>query len=146
MWAPLRWHVPCLATGQQPTLDCNPPPTTGRPVTIHARVRVGDLMEEHPEVDEVLENYDIEATDEVMAMTLKQLCRSEGVNYWEIKADIVEAVGWDGSAEYDASDDEDDEDDWLDNDDDKDQDEDIPDADVDPDDDGDDDDDDDDDD
>lgn len=85
-------------------------------MAIHARMRILDLMEEHPEVDEVFENYGVEVTDEVMAMTLKELCREEGINYWELKSDMVEAVGWDGSADVDDDEEEDDEEEggWLD--------------------------------
>jgi hypothetical protein len=72
-------------------------------------MRILDLMEEHPEVDEVFENYGVEVTDEVMAMTLKELCREEGINYWELKSDMVEAVGWDGSADIDDDEEEDEE-------------------------------------
>lgn len=78
-------------------------------MAIHARMRILDLMEEHPEVDEVFENYGVEVTDEVMAMTLKELCREEGINYWELKSDMVEAVGWDGSADIDDDEEEDEE-------------------------------------
>lgn len=83
---------------------------------IHARMKILDLMEEHPEVDEVFENYGVEVTDEVMAMTLKELCRDEGINYWELKADMVEAVGWDGSADLDDDEEAEDEEDWTDED------------------------------
>ena len=86
-------------------------------MAIHARMRILDLMEEHPEVDEVFENYGVEVTDEVMAMTLKELCREEGINYWELKSDMVEAVGWDGSADGDDDEEEDDEEErWSDDD------------------------------
>lgn len=86
-------------------------------MAIHARMRILDLMEEHPEVDEVFENYGVEVTDEVMAMTLKELCREEGINYWELKSDMVEAVGWDGSADIDDDEEEDDEEErWSDDD------------------------------
>ncbi|MCK6502271.1 hypothetical protein L6R53_02525 [Myxococcota bacterium] len=86
-------------------------------MAIHARMRILDLMEEHPEVDEVFENYGVEVTDEVMAMTLKELCREEGINYWELKSDMVEAVGWDGSADIDDDEEEDEEEErWMDDD------------------------------
>ena len=88
-------------------------------MSIHARLKIADLMEEHPEVDEVLENYGIEVSDEIMAMTLKELCREEGINYWELKSDMVEAVGWDGSAEGNDDEEEDEDEDWLDDDDDE---------------------------
>ncbi len=80
-------------------------------MAIHARTRVADLIEDHPDVDEVFETYGIEVDDDVMAMTLKEVCRTEGLNYWEFKSDIVEAVGWDGSAEDDDEEEDDDDDD-----------------------------------
>jgi len=83
-------------------------------VPIRAKMKIHDLMEEHPEVDEVFENYGVEVTDEVMAMTLKELCRDEGINYWELKADMVEAVGWDGSADVDDDEESEEDDEWTD--------------------------------
>lgn len=83
-------------------------------MAINARMKIGDLMEEHPDVDEVFETYGIEVTDELMAMTLKELCRTEGLNYWELKSEIVAAVGWDGSTEDDDEEEDldDDEENW----------------------------------
>lgn len=75
-------------------------------MAITARSKVGDLLEEHPDLDEVFENYGIEISDELFAMTLKEVCKTEGINYWELKSDIVEAVGWDGTADGDLFDDE----------------------------------------
>lgn len=83
-------------------------------MAITARTRLGDLLEDHPDVDEVFENYGVEITDDMMAMTLHELCKAEALNYWELKSDIVEAAGWDGSATDDDEDEDFDEDELLD--------------------------------
>lgn len=91
-------------------------------MTIHARIRVLDLLNEHPDLDEVFENYGIEVTDTLMGMTLKQVCQDEGVNYWELKSDLIDAIGWDGSADYGSDEEEEEEEEedvgWVDDDDD----------------------------
>ncbi|MCB9779498.1 MAG: hypothetical protein H6742_13125 [Alphaproteobacteria bacterium] len=79
---------------------------------ISGRLRVADLLEEFPEVDEVFESHDVEITDELMDKTLSVLCRTEGIDWIDLKADLREAVGWDGSAEFD-DEEEEEEEDWY---------------------------------
>ncbi len=94
-------------------------------MSITARMKVADLLEQHPEAQEVFDDYGIELTEEGVQLTLMALCKEEAINYWELKSDIATAQGWDGAAPTfgDDDDEDDDEDDEWDEDDEEDDDE-----------------------
>ncbi len=85
-------------------------------MSITARMKVADLLEQHPESQEVFDNYGIELDDESLQLPLMALCKEEAINYWELKSDIALAEGWDGAApsfaDDEEGDDEEDEDGW----------------------------------
>jgi len=90
-------------------------------MSITARMKVAELLEQHPESQEVLDNYGIELDDESMQLTLMALCKEEAINYWELKSDVALAEGWDGAApsfaDDEGGDDEEEEEDGWDDDD-----------------------------
>ncbi|GEM_PF-4487980 len=116
---------------------------------ITSRTRISTLLKADPVVQEVLEEFDIDLEDLEGNETLEQLCRDAGVNYWELKGELVAAlpgndddmddawndVGDDDEDEDDDERDDEDDDDWDDEDDDDWEDEDEDDLDLDDDDD-----------
>lgn len=104
-------------------------------MSITARMRVADLLEQHPDAQDVFDSYGIELDDESMNLTLDQLCKEEAINYWELKSDIALSEGWDGATPgfdgEDASDDDEDEEDWEEGDDDDGDDDDLEDSELD---------------
>ena len=90
-------------------------------MSITARMKVAELLELHPESQEVFDEYGIELDDESMQLTLMALCKEEAINYWELKSDIALAEGWDGAApgfseDEDGGSDDDEDEDWEDED------------------------------
>jgi len=87
-------------------------------VSISARMKLSELLEQHPDAEEILENYGVDVGSVDGSMTLEELCREEAINYWEVKREIITAEGWDGAQPTDGRDDEDeaatddDEDEW----------------------------------
>lgn len=76
-------------------------------MSISARMKLSELLEQHPDAEEILENYGVDVGSVDGSMTLEELCREEAINYWEIKREIITAEGWDGAQPTDGRDDED---------------------------------------
>ncbi len=91
-------------------------------MAITARMRVSQLLEQHPDARDVFESYAIELDETSLDWTLDKLCREEAINYWDLKSDIALTEGWDGGTAgfggeegaEDAKDAEDDDEDWED--------------------------------
>ena len=74
-------------------------------MSINARMKVSELLEQHPDAEDVLDTYGISLDDRSLGMTLEELCREEAINYWELKSDIALTEGWDGASTSDPFDD-----------------------------------------
>ena len=74
-------------------------------MSINARMKVSELLEQHHDAEDVLDTYGISLDDRSLGMTLEELCREEAINYWELKSDIALTEGWDGASTSDPFDD-----------------------------------------
>lgn len=61
--------------------------------TITGRMTVRDLVNNHHFAVETLAWYGVEVRSADMNKTLESLCRENDVNYWELKADLVDDDG-----------------------------------------------------
>lgn len=84
-------------------------------MSITTRTRVKDLLRSEA-AEDVLGEYGLFPSRAEYGLSLERLCRLYGVNVWELKADLVEALAsqdeeWEVLSHHGAEDDEDDLDD-----------------------------------
>jgi hypothetical protein len=77
-------------------------------MSITTRTRISELAD-YPEAIDVLSEYGIELGSKEMSWTLERLARHHGLNAWELKVDLLDALAEEGSdwGESFGSDDED---------------------------------------
>ena len=63
-------------------------------MSITTRTRISELME-YPEALDVLSEYGIDVGRKEMSWTLERLAREHGLNAWELKVDLVDALSED---------------------------------------------------
>jgi hypothetical protein len=87
-------------------------PSSEAVVSINSRMRVSQLLKQHPEAQSVFDDYGIDISDGNRSMRLTVLCKEEAINYWELKSDIATAEGWDGAGPSFTEGEEDEEEEW----------------------------------
>ena len=75
---------------------------------ITKRTIVRDLLEEYPDAVEVFANLGIDSDELGPMSTMEEVCKDEGINYWELKSDIINGAEWRIDDSEDFEDDEED--------------------------------------
>ena len=78
-------------------------------MSITTRTRVSELME-YPEALDVLSEYGIDVGRKELNWTLERLAREHGLNAWELKVDLVDALSEDEWDDFEGDDEDEDED------------------------------------
>ncbi len=65
-------------------------------MSITTRTRIAELCD-YPEAMDVLSEYGVEVGTKEMTWTLERLARAHGLNAWELKVDLIDALAIEGS-------------------------------------------------